>query len=155
MKKFVTIVCTVLACLFTLNGCLKTPLPELSDDGIAFDMGTFHDSEHDALIGSIEYNGRTYILYGTTNNKYRQSKIESCVGYIIQNAHSSSVNDSDNTNRRIYTLAEDPEHCFLMEYDDSIKLMNQPTFLRAVDTKGINIEIPNYIDAFGYEFWGE
>ena len=42
-----------------------------------------------------------------------------------------------------------------MEYDDSIKLMNQPTFYRATDTKGVAVEIPDYIDSLGYEFWGE
>jgi hypothetical protein len=34
-------------------------------------------------------------------------------------------------------------------------MMNQPTFLRAVDTQGKDIVIPYYIDPLGYEFWGE
>ena len=83
-------------------------MPDLPSNAIGFDMGTFHDIEHDdALFGSIEYGGRTYIMYGTVNNKYKQSYIDSCIGYIIQNEHSSSVIDSDNTNRRIYTTQED------------------------------------------------
>lgn len=40
-----------------------------------------------------------------------------------------------------------------MEYDDTIELMNQPDFYRAIDTNGKDIEVPNYIDEFGYEFW--
>ena len=128
----------------------------MTSNAIGFDMGSFHDTEHDdALFGSIEYNGRTYIAYGTSNNKYKKSDIESCVGYIIQNANSSTDIDPSNTNRRIYTLSGDPEHDYLMEFDDSIKLMNQPTFYRAIDTNGKTIDTPIFIDSLGYEFWGE
>jgi hypothetical protein len=42
-----------------------------------------------------------------------------------------------------------------MDFDDSIKLMNQPTFYRAIDTEGRIIDTPTYIDSLGYEFWGE
>ncbi len=130
MKKLITLICCVVTCLFVMTGCTGKPLPDMPSDAIGFNMGTFHDTEHDdALFGSIEYDGRTYISYGTTNNKFKNSDIESCIGYIIQNANSSAVNDPNNTNRRIYTLSEDPEHNYLMDFDDSIKLMNQPTFL--------------------------
>lgn len=66
-----------------------------------------------------------------------------------------TITDMDNTDRRIYTLSGDPERNFLLDYDESVKLMNQPTFLRAVDTQGKDIVIPYYIDPLGYEFWGE
>ena len=156
MKRLITAVCTIMICLLALGGCMKKPLPDLPDDAAAFDMGTFRDSDHDnALFGSIEYNGRVYISYGTINGKYRQSCIDSCIGYIIQNENSSSVIDPENKDRRIYTIAGDPEHNFLMEFDASVKLMNQPDFLRAVDTNGKMIEIPEFIDALGYEFWEE
>ena len=156
MKKIITAIFAIIICLFTMTGCMEKSLPDLPNDAIEFDMGTFHDIEHDdALFGSIEYGGRTYIMYGTVNNKYKQSYIDSCIGYIIQNEHSSSVIDPDNTNRRIYTLSVDPEQNFLMDFDDTIKLMNQPVFLRALDTKGAEIDIPSYIDSLGYEFWEE
>ena len=135
---------------------MKKPLPDLPSDAVAFEMGVFIDHEHDeASYGTIEYNGRIYIAYGTISNMYRQSYIESCIGYIIQDEHSSSVIDLNNTNWRIYTLSADPECNFLMDYDDSVKLMNQPSFFRAIDTNGKDIEIPNYIEPFDYEFWGE
>ncbi|MBR4344013.1 MAG: hypothetical protein IKP88_15170 [Lachnospiraceae bacterium] len=154
MKKNITAV--ILACVLALSGCTKSPLPELPGDAIAFEMGTFIDDKHDAAsFGTIEYNGRTYIAYGTTNNKYKQSYIESCIGYIIQDEHSSSATDLNNTDRRIYTLSGDSEHNFLMEYDDTVKLMNQPSFFRAIDTNGKDIDIPDYIDPLRYEFWGE
>ena len=150
------VACAVMMCFFALTGCAGEALPDLPEHAIAFDMGTFEDSEHDhALFGTIEYGGRTYLPYGTTNNRYHHRYVESCIGYIIQNEHSSSVVDPDNTSRRIYTLSDDPEHNFLMEFDASIPLMNQPDFFRAMDTNGKNIEIPDCIDSLGYEFWGE
>ena len=156
MKKIITAIFAIIICLFTMTGCMEKSLPDLPKDAIEFDMGTFHDSEHDdALFGSIEYSGRVYIPYGTINNRYNQSYIDSCIGYIIQNEHSSSVIDPDNTNRRIYTLSGDSEQNFLMDFDDTIKLMNQPTFFRALDTKGVEIDIPSCIDSLGYEFWEE
>ena len=156
MKKNMTFICFIIICLFVMTGCMGKTLPDMPSDAIEFNMGTFHDTEHDdALFGSIEYNGRTYIPYGTSNNKYEKSDIESCIGYIIQNANSSTVIDPNNTNRRIYTLSVDPEHNYLMDFDDSIKLMNQPTFYRAIDTNGKKIDTPIFIDSLGYEFWGE
>ena len=156
MKKCSAVIGVILICLSALSGCKKTPLPDLPGDAVAFKMGTFVDHEHDdAAFGTIEYNGRMYIYYGTTNKKYRQSCVESCIGYIIQDENSSSVVDLDNTDRRIYTLSGDSGQNFLMDFDASIKLMNQPSFFRAIDTKGTDIEIPEYIDSLGYEFWGE
>ena len=156
MKKYAAIIGVIIFCLSAMSSCTKKPLPDLSSDAAAFEMGTFIDKEHDnASFGTIEYNGRTYIMYGTINNRYRQSYIESCIGYIIQDEHSSSVTDLNHTDRRIYTLSEDPEHNFLMEFDASIKLMNQPSFFRAIDTNGQKIDFPKYIDPLGYEFWRE
>ena len=156
MKKCAAVIGVFLICLSALSGCAKKPLPDLPGDAVTFEMGTFIDHEHDdAVFGTIEYNGRTYLPYGTINNKYRQSCVESCIGYIIQDGNSSSVTDLNNRDRRIYTLSEDPEHNFLMDFDASVKLMNQPSFFRAIDTNGRDIKIPDYIDSLGYEFWGE
>lgn len=138
-----------------LAGCGKIAYPVLPDDPIAFTMGEFVDNEHDdALFGTIEYNGRTYIPYGTTNSSYDQKSIDKCIGYLIMDDNSTAVSDSDNKNTRIYTVSEDSDNNFLMEYDETIELMNQPSFYRALDTKGIDIKIPKFIDASGYEFWG-
>ena len=156
MKRIAAIICAIIICLSVLCGCAKRPLPDLPGDALAFEMGTFIDDIHDDdSFATIEYGGRTYIQYGTTNNNYSQTCVEACIGYIIQDGNSSSVTDLDNTDRRIYTLSGDPEHNFLMDYDDSVKLMNQPSIFRATDTKEKDIDIPNYIDSLGYDFWEE
>lgn len=156
MKIRLAAVCVILLSLFVLNGCAKKSLPDLPNDAAAFEFGSFEDVEHDhALFGTIEYNGRTYIAYGTTNRLFKPGCVESCVGYIIQDEHSASVADPNNTDRRVYTVTGDSEQNFLIEYDDTVKLMNQPTFYRATDTKGKAINVPDYIDSLSYEFWGE
>lgn len=117
-------------------------------------MGDFKDKEHDdGDYGTIEYNGRIYIGYGTINNSFKQENIDKCIGYIIQDENSSSVVDKNNKDRRIYTLTGDNDNNFLMDYYTGDTEMNQPCFFRAIDTKGKDIEIPKCIDDLGYEFW--
>ncbi len=156
MKRIAQVICAVAICLAVPSGCGRKRLPDLPGDAVAFEAGTFIDSEHDDdAFCTIEYNGRTYIAYGTINNKFKYGFIDSCAGYIIQDENISSVPDPDDTDRRIYTLSADPDHNFLMDYDDSVKLMNQPGFFRAIDTKGKETDIPDFIDPFYYDFWGE
>jgi hypothetical protein len=40
-----------------------------------------------------------------------------------------------------------------MEYYIGTTLMNQPSFWRAIDTKGKDIVIPDYIDLLDYTYW--
>jgi hypothetical protein len=150
-KKIIGVI--LVACILMLAGCGKVKYPDLPDNPIAFEMGSFEDTEHDeALFGTLEYNGRTYIGFGTISNAYKQSDLDQCIGYIVMDKNSSSVPDPNNTDTRVYTLAGDDHHNFLMDYD-GIGEMNQPNIWRAVDTKGKDIEIPAFIDDLGYEFW--
>lgn len=154
MKKYLSVLGMAAVCLLMLCGCQGSSLPKLPKNPIAFEMGQFDDLEHDhMLFGTIEYKGRTYIGYGTVNWLYKNSCAQSCIGYIIQDENSSSVTDLTNTDTRVYTISGDTDHNFLMVYDDTVKLMNQPDFWRAVDTNGAEIEVPEYIDSLGYEFW--
>ena len=140
--------------LLLCSGCGKTGYPDLPKDGIAFEMGSFEDTEHDsALFGTLEHNGRIYIMYGTTRSSYGPKKIDACIGYIIRDEHSSSFTDLSDKNRRVYTLAGDEEQNFLIDYDDTVKLMDQPSVWRAIDTRGKDIEIPDFIEELGYDFW--
>lgn len=144
----------VLSAMLLLCGCGKINYPELPENALAFEMFTFTDPEHDdASYGAIEYNGRTYISYGTLNNSFREKNIDRCVGYILQDENSSSVADPENTSRRVYTLTDDPEGNFLLDYDSTTTLMNQPAFFRAIDTSGVEIAVPSYIDSLEYDYW--
>ena len=143
----------LVACILMLAGCGKVEYPDLPDNPVAFEMGSFEDKEHDgALFGTLEYDGRTYIGYGTIDRAFKQSDINRCIGYIVMDKNSSSSPDLNNTDIRVYTLAGDADHNFLMDYD-SVGVMNQPGIWRAVDTKGKDLEIPDFIDDLGYVFW--
>ena len=56
-------------------------------------------------------------------------------------------------NKSYPELKDDEANTFLIEYDASIKEMNQPCFWRAIDSCGKDIDIPKYIDALEYEIW--
>ena len=145
-----------LTLLFSLLfvSCEHMVYPEMSDDAIAFEMGEYTDeSDDDALYGTIEYEGRTYMPYGTLGRNIGKKDIDKCIGYIIQNENSSSIVDENDTDTRVYTLADDPEHNYLMDYYIGDSLMNQPYFWRAADTKGKEIDIPKYIDSLEYAYW--
>ena len=146
---------TILLCSFMilgLTGC-GIKYPDLKDDAIAFEMGEYLDESDEGLYGTIEYNGRTYMPYGTINYHFNDKSVKECIGYIIQDENSSSIVDLDDKDTRIYTLKEDPDENYLMEYYIGTTLMNQPSFWRAIDTKGYEIDTPKYIDSLDYNFW--
>ena len=139
--------------LFGLTGC-GMKYPELEKDAIAFQTSSYIDKkDDDASYLTFEYKGRTYLPYATQKGRLKSSDIDKCIGYIIQDDNSSSVVDPTNKDTRIYTLSEDKENNFLMEYYIGTNLMNQPTFYRAIDTKGKEISIPKIIDDTDYNYW--
>lgn len=135
-----------------ITGC-EVKYPDLKDNAIAFSMGEFTDeSDNDAKYGTIEYNGRTYMPYGTLKGVIKSQNINKCIGYIIADESSSSIVDENDRDTRVYTLIEDANENYLMIYTREA-LMNQPDFFRAVDTKGKKIDTPNYIDSLNYNYW--
>ena len=59
-----------------LVGCGQRIYPEMPDDAIAFKMGEYTDeSDDDALYGTIEYEGRTYMPYGTLGGSIGEKDI--------------------------------------------------------------------------------
>lgn len=153
MKKILTVIIILTVIVFGLSGC-GMKYPELEKDAIAFQTRRFVDeNDDDASYLIFDYNGRTYLPYSTQNGFLKSSDLDKCIGYIIQDKLSSSIVDKDNKDTRIYTLTEDKENNFLMEYYIGTTLMNQPTFFRAIDTKGKNINIPKIISDTDYNYW--
>ena len=145
MKKL-SILILIFILALCISGCAKMKYPDLPQDALAFDMGEYIDeADDDAAYGTIEYNGRTYMPYGTIKRSLRTNDIDSCIGYIVQDGEAD-------TDERIYTLTEDSEHNFLMQYYGK-GIMEQPTFWRATDTQGKDISIPDYIESLDYGYW--
>lgn len=125
----------------------------LPEAPIAFHTTSFTDIADDSGYLVIEYKGRKYMPYGTIKRRIKENDIDECIGYLFQDENVTSIPDENNTDTRIYTLAEDKDNNFLMDYYIGTILMNQPNFWRAVDTKGKDIFIPDCIDSLGYDYW--
>ena len=136
MKKTI---CISLIIALLLTGCGSGALPELPEDAIAFqtESYTYNGMSKDEFYYTFEYNGRKYIGYGSVKGFLWKKHINSCIGYIMQQDSKDKV--------RIYTLNDDEDCNFLIEYVIDDKDLMTPFVWRAEDTKGQDIEIPKYI----------
>ena len=150
MKRIIVLIICVLF-VFALNGCGKSIYPDLPEQAAAFETGSFIDTnDDDAGYVTIEYNGRTYMPYGTIGKTLHADDIDACIGYVI----TDNSTDTD-TDTRLFTLVEDKEHNYLMEHYVATTLMNQPIFYRAVDTRGKTIKTSDFIISLEYQYWIE
>lgn len=91
---------------------------------------------------TIDIDGRTYSYFGSLKGSFSNDSIRECLGYV-----------DDDKNMRIYSLYDDPYDNYIMvKYINGV--MEQPSFLRAVDTKHKDIFTPSYIESACYESWG-
>ena len=131
---------------------LQSQFP-LGADAVCFrDTGQYQD------VVSYKYAGRIYVPYGRRKEgwgKPGSRELDRCVGYVESNdsAPEKPVKDEGTADSglRIYTLKGDDDHNFLMEYVET-GLMDEPTYLRAVDTKGEDagqVGLPDYVEPEG------
>ena len=147
-NRVTTAFCIAFTLLLILAGCGKRIDFELPKNPIEFHTGTFvNPADSDDTYQSFEYNGRTYIGYGTLKGSIDGNDVGQCLGYIILDG--VAVKDV-----RIFLLNADPDanYLYLVQiFPDSF--MNQPFFLRAVDTREKKIDTPPYIESLGYSYW--
>ena len=127
---------------------LQSQFP-LEEDAICFrDTGQYQD------VVSYKYKSRIYVPYGRrkdSRGKPQGREIDRCIGYVEDDAvPEKQMRDTNavDSGVRIYTLKGDKEHNFLMEYVET-GLMDEPTYLRAVDTKGEaagQVGLPDYVE---------
>jgi hypothetical protein len=154
MKKKLLIILVTIILLASMSACNRSKYPGLTTDAIAFYEDSYVDvNDDDAEYTTIEYEGRTYLLYGTSNSSFQTKDVEKCIGYIVQEKNGASSSEEGDTDTRVYTLADDVECNYLMVYDSGSTLMNQPDFMRAIDTVHKEISTPEYIDSLEYSFW--
>jgi hypothetical protein len=153
MKKLLIVLVTI-TLLVGMSACSQSKYPELNTDAIAFYEDSYVDvNDDDAEYATIEYEGRTYLLYGTSNSSFQTKDVERCIGYIVQDENGASSSEEGDTDTRVYTLAGDVECNYLMVYDSGSTLMNQPAFMRAIDTVHKEISVPEYIGSLEYSIW--
>ena len=129
-----------------LAGCARRIDYDLPEKQIEFHTATFvNPADPDDTCQSIEYNGRTYIWYGTIKNKIGGDDVGKCLGYIVQDG--VVMKDS-----RIFLLNADPDANYLVRISTG-GVMEQPDFFRALDSKGKIISTPQYIESLGSSYW--
>ncbi len=129
-----------------LAGCGRRIDYELPEKPIEFHTGTFvNPADSDDTYQTIEYNGRTYIGYGTLRNSIDGDDVGKCLGYVVQDG----VKMDD---MRVFPLNADPDANYLVRFAIG-GFMNQPDFFRALDTRGKTIDTPPYIESLDYSFW--
>lgn len=144
MKRLVVVM--MIGCLAVCCGC--GPRSKSTADGTAYVLEEYEnpDNENDVFM-SIEYNGREYIPYGTTYESVDDVDTDECIGYV------ENASDASDTDDKLYTL--DDTEDYLMRYYENEEAASdeKPIFYRAVDTKGKEVETPEYIFDMEYEFW--
>ena len=145
-KSFTPAAFIAAALLFLAAGCGSRIDDALPESPIEFHTGTFvNPADSDDTYQSIEYNGRTYIGYGTLKNAIDGNDVGKCLGYIVQDG--VVMKDV-----RLLLLNDDPDANYLVQiFTDGF--MNQPFFFRALDTKEKVIGIPPYIESLDYTYW--
>ena len=139
MRRTVRVLSLVL-CTCLLTGCFVQRQREKYN--LPADPVAFEDRDSDSFdMRVLTVNGRDYLPFGTVKNRMNDSSIKACLGYL---------NGDQNT--RVYTLEEDPDNNYIMIYNNE-GIMEQPSYWRAADTMGKNVETPNYIDSLDYEEW--
>ena len=145
MKKSITTAfCIAVALLLT--GCGRRIDYELPVNPIEFHTGTFvNPADPDDTCQSIEYNGRTYIGYGTLKGSIDGNDVGQCLGYIVQDG--VVMKDV-----RVFLLKADIDANYLVQLVSG-GFMDQPVFFRALDTRGKTIDTPPYIERLEYPYW--
>ena len=97
----------VAAIALILAGCGKRIDDALPNNPIEFHTGTFvNPADSDDTYQSIEYNGRTYIGYGTLRHSIDGDDVGKCLGYIVQDGVVMNK-------ERIFLLNADPDANYL------------------------------------------
>ena len=129
-----------------LAGCGRGIDYDLPATPVEFHSGTFvNPADPDDACQAIEYNGRTYIWYGTIKNKIGGDDVGKYLGYIVQDG--VVMKDS-----RIFLLNADPDANYLVRISTG-GVMEQPDFFRALDSKGKTISTPPYIESLNSSYW--
>ncbi len=137
---------TLIALLAVVTVNIKTDSGTytLPSDSIVFTEEEFiNPNNPDDKYAQITFNGREYISYGKLKLRKTEAVLGQCVGYIDRGYE-------NDTQVRILVLSETED--LIVRYPLG-NIGDQPIFFRARDTVKRDIEIPEYIQSLGYEFW--
>ena len=143
MKKLLTIFTLLCMAVMTLCGCgINYDLPEKP---LAFEEMTYvNPNDAQDQYDMIAYADRYFVFYGTLGSTIHQEDIKAVIGYKFRDEF------PDDKNERVMSLTATND--YLMVYYVG-REMEQPSFYRALDTQGNDIETPPYIQSLDYDIW--
>ncbi|MBR6414268.1 MAG: hypothetical protein IKS21_06635 [Oscillospiraceae bacterium] len=147
MSKGLFFVVIVVALSLILCGCNKQSTNlELPENPIKFVTYSYCPEDSDHGYRAFDYNGRTYIHFAEHNGAFKKDIGSNCLGLIVQ----EGVEYDDEL---VIQLKEFENNDILMIYFP-YGLMDPPYFLRAIDTQGQVLKLPDYIDQDSIDdFW--
>ena len=148
--KRIYIAAAVTAFALLLSGCGKNAASNLDfsmpDSPKEFVVTTFTDPNDESVnYAALEFDGKTYVKYGTLSGEIDKKDVGSCLGYLVEDGHQIQE-------LRVFDLASDPEQNYLLTMD-SQGIMENPSFFRNIETVGEDIETPSFIEDADYALW--
>lgn len=118
----------------------------IPDPRTEFVVTTITDAADDSVkYVALQFDGKTYIKYGTLNGELNSSDLGSCLGYLVQD-------DQKITDIGIFPLSSDPDMNYLVTLDNK-GIMDKPSFFRNSETVGKDISTPSFIESEGNNYW--
>ena len=139
MKKRLLILVTILFGCCCFVACYSGNDTSLPANPKVYEFG---EIDSDGGYQTINFEGKTFVLYGTLINN---NNIGKCLGYI-----DNGVDEYD----RIFEINGVNADEYIIRYDCSNgNEMNQPDVYRELSTMGV--EAPSDIESSGYDIWKE
>ena len=149
MKKL-RIAAAAAAVALLLTACGSSAASEfdftMPDSPTEFVTTIVTDSEDSATqYPAIEFDGKTYVAYGTLDGDIQKSDVGSRLGYLVQDGQKLEEIG-------IFTLAADPDQNYLLSMDEK-GIMENKTFFRNSETVGKDVLTPSFIKSSDYNYW--
>lgn len=149
MKKIRIAVAAVMTAL-TLTACGNGTESKfdftMPDTPTEFVTTVIADSEDETTkYAAIEFDGKTYVSYGTLDGEIEQSDVGARLGYLVQDGQKLEEIG-------IFPLTADPEQNYLLSMDEK-GIMESKTIFRNSETVGKDIETPSFIKSSDYNYW--
>lgn len=148
--KTIKIAAAAAAVVLLLTACGKSAESKydftMPDSPIEFVSTTVADPKDESLAyAAIQFNGKTYVSYGTLEGELDPAEVGSRLGYYVQ--------DGEKIEKiGVFPLTSDPDQNYLFLMDEEL-VMNEITFFRNSETVGKDITTPSFIKSKNYSYW--
>lgn len=147
MKKLLFLILILAAVIVGFVGFGPSIDPTLPPSAEAFPYTKFVNPDDPSdVCRRVSYGGRDYVPYGELCAAVSGKDTAGVIGYFVYD------DEPENNTTRVIALKDTTD--YLMIYYDTHN-QRQPTFYRAVDTRGMRSEKPVFIRSLHYAYWGQ